>query len=293
MRRLLLASTVALLLLPCCMPAELFYVREVPLAPGLTFLRGGGGNSLVLVRGRRALVFDAKTWPYGEDIVRLLREEHARPLFLVNSHLHFDHAGEDDLELARGATLVASESTLAYLATDRVGEVAPPFDGAPFLPVRRRVTLDVGGEEVIVVHPGPAHTSGDVFAYFPAERALATGDIFNAGFYPHIDPFHGGTMLGVLAALDEMCRYDVTRVIPGHGPLATKADLIAYRDFLRGLRDEVVRRRTQGESDAVILRAMERPRGEPYRDLGVISSRQEVVEHLIEETRAQGGARPG
>ena len=290
MRRTLVFA--ALALLPACLPAELFHVRTLPLAPGFTFLRGGGGNSVVLVRGERALVFDAKMWPFGEEVARVVAAAGATPEFLVDSHLHFDHTGANDLELAQGAILVAAESTLAFLASDRVGRIAPVFGGAPWLPVHRRVTLEVEGEPVEVVHPAAAHTDGDVYAWFPDERTLATGDLYTAGFYPHVDPLHGGTMLGLLAALDELCRYPATRVLPGHGPAASRADLVAYRDFLRSLRDEVLRRRGRGESDEAIVRAMIAPRGEPYRNLGGFSSRADVVRRLVDETRvsARGSA---
>lgn len=284
MRRLVpLAVTAALLGAAACLPSELLTVRPTTLADGFTLVRGGGGNSVVLVRAERALVFDSKLWPFADEVSKVVEAAHARTEFLVNSHLHGDHSGGN--RRYPGATLVASERTFAFLADDRPSPSLTPFGDSAWLPVKRKTWVAVGGEPVLLGHVGPGHTDSDVYAYFPAERTLATGDMFDHGYYPHVDPLHGGSFLGYVRGLEELCTYDVDLVVPGHGAPATRADLVALRDFLRGLRDEAVSRRGKGESDEAIVAAMSAPRGEPYQDLGPFSSRAAVVKAFVAETR--------
>jgi cyclase len=276
MRRVLpLLLTTALAALAACLPAEIFRVVPTRLSDGLTFVRGGGGNSLVLVRGERALVFDSKLWPYGDEVARVVEAAGARATLLVNSHLHADHAGAN--ALFAGATLVAAPSTLDYLRERRLGP-----HGA-WMPVKGRATLQLGGEPVVVGALGAAHTGSDVYAYLPARRVLATGDVFQAPYFPHVDARNGGSMLGLVRALDELVKVDADVVIPGHGPAASKAELVAYRDFMRALRDEVGARRAKGEADEAIVAAMVAPRGEPYVAMEGVSSREDVVRCLVRE----------
>lgn len=276
MRRVLpIVLTMALAALAACLPEEILRVRPTLLSDGMTFVRGGGGNSLVLVRGERALVFDSKLWPYGDEIMRVVNAAGARTTLLVNSHLHGDHAGANTL--FDEATVVAAPSTFDYLRENRA------FPQRAWMPVKGRATLQLGGEPIVVGTLGAAHTDSDLYAYFPKRRLLATGDVFQPPYFPHVDLNHGGSMLGLVRALDELVKIDADVVIPGHGPEAKKADLVAYRDFMRAMRDEVASRRAKGESDEAIVAAMIAPRGEPYIDMGRIANREDVVRSFVRE----------
>jgi len=269
-----------ILLLSGCLPAEVRTVRPTPMGDGLVFVRGGGGNSVVLAHGRRALVFDPKTWPFERAVRDALREAGADAAWIVESHAHFDHV-QAATEYT-GAMLIASPFTAALAAHGSLSGALPRPPAVPSLPVRTRLTLDLGGEPAVVVALAPAHTGGDVALWLPARRVLATGDCFDAGFYPHVDPFIGGTMTGYLASLERLAAFDAEVVLPGHGPAATGRDLAAYRDWLRSLHDEVARARREGASRSQIVERLS-PRGaETYEDLGLFSSRRAVVEALLD-----------
>ena len=103
------------------------------------------------------------------------------------------------------------------------------------------VTFHLNGEEIHAFHVPPAHTDGDSLVHFRKANVMHGGDTFFNGMYPFIDVSTGGSVGGMIAAADRMLALagDATKIIPGHGPLATKADLKAYRDMLATARDRV------------------------------------------------------
>jgi glyoxylase-like metal-dependent hydrolase (beta-lactamase superfamily II) len=111
----------------------------------------------------------------------------------------------------------------------------------PDLTFSDRVTLHLNGEAVTAHHVPRGHTDGDVIVHFTGSNVLHMGDIFFNGLYPFIDLDAGGTVQGTIAAVEKGLELadESTRVIPGHGPLATREDLVAYRDFLVAARDRV------------------------------------------------------
>jgi cyclase len=273
---------VAALLLAACLPAEITTVVPTPLDDDLVFVRGGGGNSLVLVRGGRALVYDPKMWPWAGAIDEVLREHGAQAELLVNSHLHFDHVQAN--RRFPGVPIFAAPATLVALSDTCDGPRLPRPAGAPTMAVAGRTALNFAGERVELLHAGgPAHTAGDLALWLPARRVLATGDLFDHGYYPHIVASDGGRMTGYLASLERLAALNPAVVLPGHGAAATGADLAAYRDFLRALRDSVVRERATGASATAIVEKLGEPAGEALADLGGFSSRRAIVEAFLAE----------
>ena len=266
-----------------CLPAELFQVLRSPLGDGATFLHGGGGNSLVVTAGERALLFDAKLWPFDAEVQRVLDEQGARPTTVVFSHLHTDHTGTS--VLLEGATRVAAPSALRHLSQQ--GHEALPFGGAASMPIRAKTWLRIGGEEVQLVPLPAAHTDSDVAAWFPRRKLLATGDVFMNGYYPHIDPAHGGSMLGVLAALNQLVLFEAETVVAGHGPLAKQSDLVKSRDALAQVLKEIQIRRAKGESDEAIATALTASAVSGMADFPGVSSRADVVRRLVSESALQ------
>ena len=113
------------------------------------------------------------------------------------------------------------------------------------------MTLRVNGQTAELRHPGPAHTDTDTFIYFPAANVLATGDCFTREGYPFLDVENGGNFTGEIAFVDAMLRVanDQTKIVPGHGTLATKSDLVAYRAMLVTVKDRVTKLIAEGKSE--------------------------------------------
>jgi cyclase len=222
-------------------------IEVVTLTDSVHMLVGQGGNLGVSVGPDGVFLIDDQFAPLHEAIVAAIDGLAAKPatndrVFLLNTHFHPDHTGGNELLGDTGAVIVAHENVRTRLSVE---QVVPFFDmrmpalqsqGLPVLTFTRDVTLHLNGEEIRIRHVGgPAHTDGDSFVHFPAANVLHTGDIVFLGTYPFIDLDNGGSVAGVIDAVELMIDLidDETKVIPGHGPLTDKASLIAYRDMLQ------------------------------------------------------------
>ena len=132
-----------------------------------------------------------------------------------------------------------------------------PTPALPVITFNDTTTFHVNGEEVVVFHVAPAHTDGDALVWFKKANVVHMGDIFFNGMYPVIDYSSGGRIDGMIAACDKVLPLLAadTQVIPGHGPMATKADLQAYRDMLVGIRGEVAKLVKQGKTLEQVIAA--------------------------------------
>ena len=130
------------------------------------------------------------------------------------------------------------------------------------------LALHVDGVELQVYHPGVGHTDGDLTVSVPSSMVIFLGDLFFHGTVPYIDLDAGGSLGAMLQRIEEFCNWvpDNARIVPGHGPLASKRDLLRYRDFLKEVQAHVAKRPEKSGAD--ILRAFDRRRWSDIRDLG-------------------------
>ena len=167
--------------------------------------------------------------------------------FVLNTHWHLDHTGGNKDLGESGTLIVAHENVRKRMTTEQFleafGMKVPPADPAalPVVTFNDTVTFHLNGEEIYAFHVPPAHTDGDCIVQFRKANVLHGGDTFFNGMYPFIDLSSGGSVDGMIAAADRMLALagEGTKIIPGHGPLGTKADLKAYRDMLATSRDRV------------------------------------------------------
>jgi glyoxylase-like metal-dependent hydrolase (beta-lactamase superfamily II) len=126
---------------------------------------------------------------------------------------------------------------------------AEPAIALPVVTFTRDISFQLNGDDIRAVHAPRAHTDGDTVVQFAKSDVIHMGDTFFNGLYPFIDTSSGGTVAGVLAAADRVLKMagDKTKIIPGHGPLATKADLKAYRDMLAAVSANVAGQVKQGK----------------------------------------------
>jgi cyclase len=216
-------------------------VRTEPVAPGVHVLYGSGGNIGVSTGADGVFLIDDQyavmTAKITEALAGLSPET---PRFVLNTHWHGDHTGGNENLAARGTLVVAHDNVRLRMGTEQFSkffERATPPSAAAALPVvtfNDSVSFFLNGDEIRGIHVPQAHTDGDVFIHFRKANVIHTGDLVFAGMYPFIDLDSGGTVDGVVAAVDRMLGLadGATRIIPGHGQVTDKAGLAAYREML-------------------------------------------------------------
>ncbi len=241
------------------------------LTDSLALLSGPGGNMAVFIGPDGALLVDTGVHPTAPKLAKGAEAfAGGKPVTtVVNTHWHFDHTGGNEFFGRHGAKIVAHDNVRVRMSHDQLieafGYTFPPSP-APALPVLTFpdfLTLVFGGETLHVQHVPPAHTDGDVLVHFTNANVLHMGDTFFNGFYPFIDYSSEGWIGGMAAAAERalaLCN-DKTRIIPGHGPLATPADLKAARDMLITVQDRIEKLLDAGKGvDGIVAAA-------PTRDL--------------------------
>ncbi len=204
-------------------------INAVPVADGLYMLEGSGGNIGILTGKDGVLMVDSQYAPLSDRIKAAIAELGGQtPVYLLNTHYHGDHVG-GNANFA-GSLIIAHDNVRERMAAnDDVATAA-----LPALTYQQRVTLHFNGQEIQVIHQLSGHTDGDSIVFFTGSNALHLGDnLFNNRF-PFVDIDGGGSVNGLItnirAAL-QMASED-TKIIPGHGSLATKADLARYLAML-------------------------------------------------------------
>jgi glyoxylase-like metal-dependent hydrolase (beta-lactamase superfamily II) len=232
-------------------------IQTVEVTPGLYMLVGQGGNIGVSAGEDGLLMIDDQFAPLAPKIRAAL--EAIRPgavRFLLNTHWHGDHTGGNEVFGRAGSVIVAHDAVRERMSTRQVqesrGRVTPPAPAValPVVTYANAVTLHFNGETLRVHHMPFAHTDGDSIVHFERADALHLGDIFFSGRYPFIDLDSGGSLDGLIAAVDRglaLAGPD-TKIIPGHGPLSTREDLTAYRAMLADVRDRANKARADGAS---------------------------------------------
>ena len=233
-------------------PAE---VRVERLAPGVAVLFGRGGNIGLSYGDDGNVLIDDQYAPMTERIVAAVRGVDPDPIrFVVNTHWHSDHTGGNENLGRAGTVIVAHDNVRLRMTMEQLmrgARVPPSPTGAlPVVTFSENLTFHLNGDEIRAIHVAPAHTDGDSLVYWTRANVLHMGDVFFNGMLPFVDLDSGGSVDGVIAAVGIALGIanDETRIIPGHGPMARRAELAAYRDMLRGLRDRVAAEMRAGRS---------------------------------------------
>ena len=210
-------------------------------------LTGSGGNIGLHVGDDGAFVIDDQFAPLTDKILAAIKAITGQPVkFVVNTHWHGDHTGGNENMGKAGALIVAHENVRRRMNPEEFANIignsaqAPPA-ALPVVTFSEMLSFYWNGEDIHVFHVDPAHTDGDAIIHFAGANVYHMGDTFFNGRYPFIDVNSGGDADGVIAAANRVLAHAnaESKIIPGHGPLATPDDLQAYRDMLVGVRGTV------------------------------------------------------
>ncbi len=226
-------------------------VRVSPIRGGVHLVMAAGGNLAAFIGADGILMVDADFAEMSHRLIPTMKElgsPDPNVRYLVNTHWHFDHTGGNEPFAAAGATIIAHEGVARLLSSDQVmaavgGREVPaaPESARPVLTFTDRMNLTFNGDLIHLVHMPNAHTNGDIVVHFSGADVIHMGDLFFNGRYPFIDVDNGGNISGMIRAVEEVLDHslETTAFIPGHGPLADRDDLLAYRGMLRTVRARV------------------------------------------------------
>lgn len=252
MRRLPLTLVLALAAAPAAAQQQDFskvQIKVEQLAPGVAVLFGQGGNIGLSYGEDGNAVVDDQFAPLTDKILAAIATLDPDPVrFVVNTHWHFDHTGGNENLGKRGTVILAHHNVRQRMSTEQFIEAlnmkfeASPKDALPVVTFGDGVTLHLNGDTLRVVHVANAHTDGDSLVHWQKGNVLHMGDtFFFRTSFPFIDLSSGGSIDGVIAAAGKGLELanEQTRIVPGHGPVATRAQLAAYRAMLIDIRDKV------------------------------------------------------
>lgn len=239
-------------------------IQTTEVRAGIDVLSGSGGNIGVVTGTNGKLMVDAGiavSKPRVEAALDALGKQPIR--YLINTHYHWDHTDGNPWVAATGAVIISTEGTVKRVSqTTRVDDWDYTFKplpkaGIPTVIVKTSKSWTLDKQTITAVVVAPAHTDTDLYVTVQPADVVFLGDLFWNGVYPFIDNENGGSIGGMVSVLDKILPSigAHTVVVPGHGPVGTKADLQDFRDMLAGIRDNVVALKRQGKSRDEIIAA--------------------------------------
>jgi cyclase len=232
--------------------------KLIKVADDLYVIDGGGaGNVAIYITNEGVIMVDDKYEQHFDEIMANVKKVTNQPIkYILSTHYHADHSG--------GNTRFSSIAEIISTRNAHDGIVQHKQSNAPDNMIPARVTftqetdLFLGGKEVRAKYYGRGHTNGDAFVYFPALKVLHTGDMFTSAT-PLIDYPGGGSLLEWPKTLDAVINdksLDFDTVIPGHGPVSKKADLLTYRNNAEKMRARVQTLIRQGKNQDEVAKVM-------------------------------------
>ena len=232
-------------------------IKTNKVTDNIYMLEGSGGNIGVFIGDDGVFMIDDQYAPLSEKIKAAISALSNKEIkYLVNTHWHGDHAGGNENFGKEGATIIAHENVRQRLSTDQHSKAfnrttpASPKIAWPTITFEENMTIHINGHKIVLMHVHNAHTDGDTFVWFPESNVLHMGDCFFKDRFPYIDLGSGGSVQGALRAIEAamMITDADTQIIPGHGTMAAKSDLLRYYQMLSTMYDSVKKEVVAGKT---------------------------------------------
>ena len=267
LRKLALGSAAVLFMVPALAQEQDFSAVQIEtqrLTPNLFMLVGSGGNIALSTGADGSVLVDTQYAPLNAKILAAVRAAGGSDVeYVINTHWHGDHTGGNEPLGRAGALIIAHDNVLTRLSSEQFMAAfnqrvppAPP-EARPAVTFPTRTTFHLNGDVVQIVHVANAHTDGDSIVHFTNANVIHTGDAYMKDIYPFIDVGSRGSIDGFIAAADAvLSRSDTnTKIIPGHGALASRADLQRFHDMLVTVRGRIQALIEQGMSEDEVVAA--------------------------------------
>jgi glyoxylase-like metal-dependent hydrolase (beta-lactamase superfamily II) len=232
-------------------------IIPVPVTEKIYMIAGEGGNIGLFIGEDGTFLIDDQFAPLTDKIVEAIKSVGGdHPRFLINTHYHGDHTGGNE-KLGQGGTLIFSHdnvrerlSTGSFIAAFNMKNTALSPEGLPVVTFSEDISFHLNGDSIHPMHVPRAHTDGDSFIYFKKANVIHAGDFFFNGFYPFIDVNHGGSLKGMIKAVDKVISLadDSTKIIAGHGPIGNREQLVSYRQMLETAYDRLNKLKSEGKT---------------------------------------------
>ena len=248
-------------------------ITPIKITDQIYMISGQGGNIGLFIGEDGTFLIDDQFAPLTERIIETIKSVGGdHPKFLINTHYHGDHTGGNE-KLGKGGTLIFSHDNVrerlvtgSFIEAFNMRKAAVSGEGLPVVTFAEDITFHLNGDTVRALHVPHAHTDGDSFIYFESANVIHAGDFFFNGIYPFIDVTHGGSLKGMIKAVDRVLLLadDSTKIIPGHGPLAEKEQLLSFRQMLETAYERLRKLKAEGKT------AQEAAASKPLADLDEI-----------------------
>ena len=238
-------------------------IKTTKLADNFYTLDGQGGTIGILVGPDGVLMVDSQFAPLSQKIAAAIHQVSNQPVrFLINTHVHADHTGGNENFAKMGAIILARpelRERLIHPAPAANGTVPPgaPPAALPVVTYDAPVTIHMDGEDVRLIPIPRAHTDGDTLVMFPHDDIIMSGDFYRSIQYPNIDRANGGSLDGMIDGLGRLVGMagPNTKIVPGHGPMVGRAEVMAHRDMIVAIRDKVAKLVAEGKTQEEVLAA--------------------------------------
>jgi cyclase len=225
-------------------------ISITPITDTIAQVTGAGSNVVLFANPDGLVMIDGGTAERSGDLLKAIAKHTkvSHPQTLFNTHWHWDHTGSNERLGKAGTKIIAHENTKLWLGADffvdwqnRAYKPRPRI-AWPTETFYTNGKLNVGSEEIRYAHLPRAHTDGDIYVFFPAQNVLVAGDLVSAGSYPILDVTTGGWIGGLTDATKALLDLsdEKTRIVPGTGPVLTRADLQEQHQMLSTMKDRLV-----------------------------------------------------
>jgi len=220
-------------------------------------LTGRGGNIGLVVTEDGAFLIDDQYAPLTDKILEAVRSVTDQPVkFVLNTHWHGDHTGGNENLAERGTLVVAHDNVRERMSTEQVMEFfgrttpASPAEALPVVTFNDEVTFHLGGHTINAFHVPHAHTDGDSVVHLPGANVIHAGDTVFYGLYPFVDVDSGGSLPGMISAVERIAELADTNttIIPGHGPIIDREQLLGYHEMLTTVHERLEKAIEEGKS---------------------------------------------